>query len=85
MFEYICFNSVSSSFGYTDEGKWIKDNCYLYGFIIRYPEGKEKITGYMYEPWHLRYVGEELAEKLYNNGDWITMEEYFGITSVYEG
>ena len=78
-------NSVSSAFGYTDEGKWIKDNCYLYGFIIRYPKGKESITGYMYEPWHLRYVGKELAEKIYNNGDWLTLEEYFGITSKYEG
>ena len=77
-------NSVSASFGNTDEGIWIKDNCYLYGFIIRYPKGKEKITGYMYEPWHLRYVGKELAEKLYNNGDWLTLEEYFGITSEYE-
>jgi len=77
-------NSVSSAFAYTDEGKWIKDNCYRYGFIIRYPEGKESITGYMYESWHLRYVGKELAEKLYNNGDWITLEEYFGITSKYE-
>jgi len=76
-------NSVSSSFAYTSEGKWIKDNCYRYGFIIRYPEGKEDITGYMYEAWHLRYVGKELAEKLYNNGNWLTLEEYFGITSVY--
>lgn len=78
-------NSVSSSFAYTDEGKWIKDNCYLYGFIIRYPLGKEKITGYMYEPWHLRYVGKDLAKALYNNGNWITIEEYFGISSNYEG
>ena len=54
-----------------------------YGFIIRYPEYKEKITGYYFEPWHLRYVGIDLAEKLYNNGNWITMEEYFGITSKY--
>lgn len=77
-------NSVSSAFGYTNEGKWIKDNCHLYGFIIRYPEGKESITGYMYEPWHLRYVGKELAEKLYNDGNWLTIEEYFGITSIYE-
>lgn len=77
-------NSVDSSFGYTNEGKWIKDNCYLYGFIIRYPEGKESITGYMYEPWHLRYVGKDLAKKLYNEGDWLTLEEYYGITSKYE-
>lgn len=81
----LCYdlNSVDSSFAYTNEGKWIKDNCYLYGFIIRYPEGKDSITGYMYEPWHLRYVGVELATKLYNNGSWITLEEYYGIDSSY--
>lgn len=50
---------------------------------IRFPKGKDAYTGYQYESWHLRYVGEELAEKLYNNGDWISLEEYFGITSEY--
>ena len=82
----LCFdtNSVDSSFAYTKEGKWLNNNSYLYGFIIRYPKGKEDITGYMYEPWHLRYVGKDLANKLYNDGDWITLEEYFGITSKYE-
>ena len=77
-------NSVESSFANTDEGKWVKDNCYRYGLIIRYPKGKENITGYMYEPWHLRYVGVELATKLYNNGEWITLEEYFGVDSKYK-
>lgn len=77
-------NSVNSSFGNTEEGKWVVHNCHKYGFIIRYPEGKSDITGYMYEPWHLRYVGLELAEKLYNKGNWITMEEYFGIDSKYK-
>ncbi len=76
-------NSIDDSFTYTDEGKWVNANCYKYGFIIRYPKGKDDITGYMHESWHLRYVGEELASKLYNNGDWITLEEYFGITSEY--
>ena len=51
--------------------------------FIRYPKGKESITGYIYESWHLRYVGVELATKLYNDGDWITLEEYFGIDSKY--
>jgi len=78
-------NSVSSAFANTNEGKWIADNCYRFGFIIRYPKGKESITGYMYEPWHLRYVGKELSKKLYNNGDWLTLEEYFGIDSEYKG
>lgn len=81
----LCFdlNSVEDSFASTDEGKWIQENAYLYGFVIRYPKGKEDITGYQYESWHLRYVGEELAEELYNQGDWITLEEYYGISSSY--
>lgn len=77
-------NSVDDSFANTKEGLWIKDNCHLYGFIVRYPKGKEEITGYKYEPWHLRYVGKELAKKIYNNGEWLTLEEYFGITSKYQ-
>lgn len=77
-------NSIDDSFADTAEGKWVAENCYKYGLIIRYPKGKEHITGYKYEPWHLRFVGVELAKKLYNNGDWITLEEYFGITSSYE-
>ena len=76
-------NSIDISFASTDEGKWVVDNCYKYGFIIRYPEGKDNITGYIYEPWHLRYVGVDLATKLYNQGDWITLEEYYGIDSKY--
>ena len=76
-------NSVTDDFAYTEEGKWVVDSCYKYGFIIRYPKGKENETGYKYEPWHLRYVGKVLAEKLYNEGNWITMEDYFGIKSEY--
>ena len=81
----LCFdlNSIEDSFQYTSEGKWVNDNCYKYGFCIRFPKGKDAYTGYQYESWHLRYVGTELAEKLYNNGDWISLEEYFGITSEY--
>ena len=58
-------------------------NAYKYGFILRYPEGKESITGYMYEPWHYRYVGVESAKKIFDSG--LTIEEYFGITSTYGG
>ena len=76
-------NSLYQSWGATAEGQWLNNNCYKYGFIIRYPKGKESITGYMYEPWHIRYVGVELATKLYNNGNWITLEEYLGIDSKY--
>ena len=76
-------NTITDDFQYTDEGKWINDNCYKYGFILRYPKDKERFTGYKYESWHLRYVGIELATKLYNNGDWITLEEHFNLTSNY--
>lgn len=79
----IDLNSIDMTFDNTDESNWLKDNCYKYGFIIRYPKGKDNITGYMYEPWHIRYVGKNLANKLYNNGEWITLEEYFGINSKY--
>ena len=77
-------NSLEQSWKNTKEGKWLNDNCYKYGFIIRYPEGKESITGYMFEPWHIRYVGTEVAKILYNNGNWITIEEYLGIDSIYK-
>ncbi|AFA47865.1 M15 family metallopeptidase [Acetobacterium woodii] len=64
------------SFGTTAEGQFIKDNAYKYGFIVRYPQGKTDITGYAYEPWHLRYLGVDVATDIYNSGK--TMEEYFG-------
>ena len=76
-------NTINASFANTPEGKWVEANCYKYGLILRYPKGKEEITGYMYESWHLRYVGVELASKLYNDGEWLTLEEYFGIDSKY--
>ena len=81
----LCFdlNTIEDSFQYTNEGKWVNDNCYKYGFFIRFPKGKDSATGYQYESWHLRYVGVDLATKLYNNGDWLSLEEYFGITSQY--
>ena len=77
-------NQINDTFNDSAEAKWLANNCYKYGFILRYPQGKEDITGYKYESWHFRYVGVDLATKLYNNGDWITLEEYFGITSSYE-
>ena len=76
-------NQVDNTFDNTEEAIWLSNNCYKYGFILRYPKGKTNETGYMYESWHFRYVGESLASKLYNNGDWITLESYFGITSQY--
>ena len=77
-------NSLEQSWKNTKEGKWLNDNCYKYGFIIRYPEGKEDITGYMFEPWHIRYVGIDVAKSIYNNGNWLTLEEYLGIDSKYD-
>ena len=77
-------NVISNTYGDTDSGKWLANNCWKWGFILRYPKGKESKTGYMYESWHFRYLGDsDLAKKLYNNGSWLTLEEYLGITSKY--
>ena len=65
---------LSKDFGQVAEGIWVGENAHRFGFIIRYPEGKEGITGYMYEPWHLRYLGEDLATDVYESG--LTYEEY---------
>ncbi len=75
-------NTISDEFKDTDEGKWIAEHCWEYGFIIRYPEDKESVTGYMYEPWHIRYLGRETAEAVYESG--LCLEEYLGITSEYD-
>ena len=65
------------SFGDTTEGEWLAQNAHKYGFIIRYPEGKTHITGYQYEPWHVRYVGVKIAQEIFNKK--ITLEEYLGL------
>lgn len=72
--------ALEVSFGQTSEGKWLKKNCHKYGFIIRYPKNKTKITGYTYEPWHLRYVGKNLAKYLKKNK--MTLEEYYKLTTI---
>lgn len=72
--------AAESCFGDTDEAKWLDKHATEYGFIIRYPEGKEKITGYKYEPWHLRYVGKEMAKDIGERG--ITLEEYYDAVPV---
>lgn len=74
-------NTIDDSFANTCEGIWVAENSYKYGFIIRFPKGKEDKTGYQYEPWHLRYLGVDLATKVYNSG--LCLEEYLGITSEY--
>lgn len=75
-------NSVEISWGKTPEGQWLKNHCAEYGFIIRYPENMTDITGYIYEPWHIRYLGVETAKAVTESG--LTLEEYLGITSSYE-
>ncbi|MDO5568644.1 MAG: M15 family metallopeptidase [bacterium] len=66
--------SNMDDFEKTNEFTWMVNNSYKYGFILRYPENKEHITGYMYESWHYRYVGKEIAEYIYNNN--LTYDEY---------
>ncbi len=58
----------------TAENQWLRENCWRYGFILRYPDGTEEITGISYEPWHFRYVGKEAAREITDRG--ITLEEY---------
>ncbi|OPJ55414.1 M15 family metallopeptidase [Alkalithermobacter paradoxus] len=70
---------LSQKFGKSPEGKWLVENAHKYGFVLRYPQGKEHITGYMYEPWHFRYVGVEWSTKIVESG--LTLDEYFGVVS----
>lgn len=70
-------NSTRWDFKDTAEGKWLAENCYDFGFIIRYPQNKEDKTGYVYEPWHVRYVGNIVASDIKNTG--LCLEEYVGI------
>ncbi|MDE6021645.1 MAG: D-alanyl-D-alanine carboxypeptidase family protein [Ruminococcus sp.] len=74
-------NSIDDTFDDTPEAKWLEKHCAEFGFIIRYPKGKEHITGYKYESWHIRYVGKEIAKEVTRLG--ITLDEYLGVDSVY--
>lgn len=71
--------ALRESFADTPEGIWLRENCWRFGFILRYQKDKEEITGYAYEPWHIRYVGVPLAYYLYTND--LTLEEYYGSPS----
>ena len=62
----------------TPTQKWLMANSWRYGFIHRYPNGKSDVTGIIYEPWHYRYVGKDVAQEIFNRG--ITLEEYLGVT-----
>lgn len=67
---------IDDAYADTPSGKWLASNCYKYGFIIRYPKSKESITGYKYEPWHIRYLGKDIAKDVYDSG--LCLEEYLG-------
>ncbi|QXE02654.1 D-alanyl-D-alanine carboxypeptidase family protein [Terribacillus sp. DMT04] len=71
--------ALEETFINTDEGKWLADHAYEHGFIVRYPKGKTDITGYSYEPWHIRYVGKDLAKQIHEEG--VTLEEHFQMES----
>ena len=74
-------NTIDDSFANTPEAKWVAEHAHEYGFIVRYPADKTEITGFKYEPWHIRYLGVETATKVYQSG--LCLEEYLDITSVY--
>lgn len=81
-------NQIDDSFIGTPEAIWLEQHCYEYGFILRYPQSKQDITGYKYESWHIRYVGTDMSYKIHAKavemGDpYLTLEEYFGIDSYY--
>ena len=76
-------NTIDDAFGQTKEAQWLAEHCADYGFIIRFPDGKEDITGYQYEPWHIRYVGVDTAKEIDQLG--VSLEEYLGVQSEYTG
>ncbi len=69
---------IEDCFGKTAEGMWLATNAYKYGFIVRYTAAKQSITGYRAEPWHIRYIGQELASEMHKTGQ-STLEEFFGL------
>lgn len=70
--------AILACFGQTEAGLWLAENSWRFGFIIRYPDGWQPITGYTYEPWHLRFIGIEVAE-LFNTSNRATLEDFWGL------
>lgn len=70
--------NLVTGFAKCPEGLWLAKNAHYFGFILRYPENRMEVTGYAYEPWHIRYVGKDLAKYLYDND--MTLEEYYHYT-----
>ena len=77
------YDTDGNAFKETGEYKWLQENAHKYGFMLRYPEGKEDITGYAYESWHYRYLGETLATKVHDSG--LTYDEYYAYYCEYKG
>ncbi len=80
--DIVTYGNIGNEFATTDEFAWLKDNAHKYGFILRYPEGKEELTGYSYESWHYRYLGVELATKVYESK--LTYDEYHAYYCEYK-
>jgi D-alanyl-D-alanine carboxypeptidase len=73
--------TLAACFGQTPQGLWLAANAWRFGFILRYPADKVPVTGYMYEPWHFRYVGVELSTEMHTKGI-ATLEEFFGLPAA---
>ena len=73
--------NVETCYADTVEGKWLAANAYKFGFILRYPEGETNTTGYVYEPWHFRYVGTDLAAEMHKQNS-TTLEAFFGLEAA---
>lgn len=71
--------TISECFADTPEGRWLYDNAWKWGWVLRYPKGKTDITGYRFEPWHYRFVGKALAKEIHNGRRNLTLEEYWGL------
>ena len=80
--DIVTYDIIGNEFENTDEFKWLQENAHNYGFILRYPKGKENITGYSYESWHYRYVGKDLATKVKESG--LTYDEYYAYFCEYK-
>lgn len=74
-------NLRTPGFGETGAGVWIREHAHEYGFIVSYPNGSEPVTGYVYEPWHVRYVGTAVATDMHDSGV-VTLQEYFGVEAA---
>ena len=73
--DIVTYDIIGNAFEETDEFRWLINNAHKYGFILRYPKGKEYLTGYNYESWHYRYLGVDLASKVFESG--LTFDEYY--------